>query len=340
VRWPEDPRGEKTGPGFFLCKSGGKLYLKNTWNDAAAVGLRPGMELRLAGGEPADVWLARRVAELSDTLSFSTPQMAFACHWGLADYPGTRLELVVANAKGKKSERALVYGRANPTPWGPAFFPAGLASVTDKGDVSYGLTAKKWGYVHVRRSPGDLPEQMDRALAEVGAAKGLILDFRGNSGGGFDHDALLGRFVPSGHTFESGKSYASAGPNPYGGPIVAIVDATVRSAGETAAGLFKDDGRAYVIGESATAGMSSQKTTIELPSRRFALYVSIGSNKGRYNDGRGIEGIGIVPHRIVEHDPGDLEDEVDTLIETAEALLAKFPQKDVLYVPKRFGWKK
>jgi len=33
----------------------------------------------------------------------------------------------------------------------------------------------------------------------------------------------------------------------------------VRSAGETGSGIFKEDGRAYMIGESATAGMSTRR---------------------------------------------------------------------------------
>jgi len=339
--WPTDPKGEKTGPGMFWCRAGGKIYVKNVWNEAERVGLQPGMEVVSVDGVPAGKWLEQRIAELSDLWSFSSPQHAlfFATHQGLSDYPGTKLALVLKKTKGKKTERELTYTRSNPTPWGPAFAPR-CKPVTEKGDVNYGFTDKKWGYVHLRRSPGDLPEQVDLALAEVGSAKGLILDFRGNSGGGFDHDAFLGRFVPEGKTFQSGRAFASAGPNPYGGPVVAIIDGNVRSAGETAAGLFKDDGRGYVIGESPTAGMSSQKTTIQLPSGLFELYVSTGSNMGRYNGGKGLEGIGVIPHRVVEFDPDDLDEGVDTLIRVAEELLAKFPQKDVAYDPKAFGWKR
>ena len=36
---------------------------------------------------------------------------------------------------------------------------------------------------------------------------------------------------------------------------------------ETIAGDFKEDGRAYMIGDSPTAGMSSQKETVEVPSK-------------------------------------------------------------------------
>ncbi len=135
------------------------------------------------------------------------------------------------------------------------------------------------------------------------------------------------------------KTYASTGPDPYGGPIVVIVDGLVRSAGETATGIFKEDGRAYMIGESATAGMSAVKKTIELPSRLFALYVAVASNKGRFNQGRGIEGIGVIPHEIVLYDPADLSQGKDTLIRRAETLLRDFPQSKVPYLAAQFGWK-
>lgn len=117
----------------------------------------------------------------------------------------------------------------------------------------------------------------------------------------------------------------------------------MRSAGETGAGMFGEDGRAYTIGESATAGMSSQKTTIELPSKLCSLYVSVASNKGRFQGGKGLEGIGYVPHELVAFDPKDLASKRDTLILRAEALLAAFgkdgfPKDVVRYDPKDHGW--
>jgi C-terminal processing protease CtpA/Prc len=117
----------------------------------------------------------------------------------------------------------------------------------------------------------------------------------------------------------------------------------VRSAGETGSGQFLEDGRAFGIGESATAGMSSQKTTIALPSGLFALYVSVASNKGRFQGGEGIEGVGVIPHEVVAFDAEDLAAGRDTLIRRAQALLIAFPEdgfpgKVVKYDPKEHGW--
>jgi len=336
IRWPDDGKGERTGPGMFLCRSGNKILVKNAWSAAAQVGIEPGTELVSVDGAPAAEWLAARIAARADLVSFSTAQHAFydACHRGLAEPAGTRLELELKDAKGKKKKRTLTYTKANPVPWGPSVFPPALAG---DEDVRYGKTAKGFGYVHLRRAPEDLPERMDAALAALEGVPGLILDFRANGGGGFDHEAFMGRFVPSGKSLAFARSYASAGPHPYGGRIVAIVDAGALSAGETASGMFKEDGRAYLIGESATAGMSSQKTTIELPSGLFALYVSTGSNMQRANGGRGLEGLGVSPHELVEYQAKDLAEGVDTLIRRAEELLAKFPKSAVPYDPADFG---
>jgi hypothetical protein len=66
--------------------------------------------------------------------------------------------------------------------------------------------------------------------------------------------------------------------------------------------------------------------------------VSIASNKARFNGGRGIEGIGVEPHLIVQYEQADLAAGVDTLIRRAEELLADFPGKEVPYDPEDFGW--
>jgi len=324
------------GPGLFLCRVQQAVFVKNAWGPAAGAGVAPGMEVVTIDGQAAEAWLQHRTAELADLISFSTPQQAafYTCHWGLADVAGTRLELEV-KAGGATKKRTITYQKCNQTPQGPAFPPPNLKG---SKDVYYKTTTQGFGYVHVRRCKEDLPAQMDEALGSLGNVPGLVLDFRGNSGGGFDHEALFGRFLPSGTTWQGGVRYSSAGARPYGGPVVVIVDATVRSAGETASGMFSEDGRAYMIGESNTAGMASQKTDIKLPSKLFSLYVSVASNKARFQGGKGIEGVGVAPHELVAFDPVDLEAGRDTLIARAEALLAAFPQAKVRYEPRKAGW--
>lgn len=334
IKWPDDAPGggEQTGCGMFWCRSGKKIYVKSVWNAAKDVGLAPGMEVLSVDGTPVAKWLDARIAAARDTISYSTDHHAFfeACHGGLRAPPGTRLELELKEIDGKKKKRTITYSKAALGAWGPAVFPPNLKETKD---LTYGLLASGYGYIHLRRSPDNLPEQLDEALASVVDAPGLVLDYRANGGGSFDHEAFMGRFLPPGTHLPAGN-YKSAGPAQYGGPIVVIVDGAVKSAGETGSGQFKEDGRGYMIGESPTAGMSSQKTTIALPSGLFELYVSTHSNKARFNNGRGIEGIGVIPHALVEYDPKDLAAGRDTLIVRAEALLAKFPAGEVPFKAK------
>jgi len=336
VAWPD--KGPQKGPGLFWCTYGLNIFIKNVWGAAERAGVRPGMQVLSVDGVPADKWLAKTIDELRDLQGFSTDNQAlfFTCHWGLAGPQGSQMRLRLKDVKGATKQISIPRLESNVVPWGPAVFPKDLQRI---GRQSYGKLASGFGYIHLRDVPGELPAQLDTMLAAIGDVPGLILDCRANGGGGCDHDAVFGRFVPKGRTLAFAKGYASQGENPYAGPMVVIVDAGCRSAGETVSGMFKEDGRAYMIGPSPTAGMSSSKTTIELPSKLFSLYVSVRSNKGRFNGGQGIEGIGVPPHEVVSYDPKELVEGIDTLIRKAEDLLRKFPSEKVPYKPEQYDWK-
>lgn len=344
VELPADLRAPRGGLGLFLCRIGERLYVKNAFGEAQKVGIKAGMELKKVDGKAAGDWIKARAAELADLECFSTEQQAFffACHQGLAFPKGTRVALTLADANGKALERTLTCDRTNQVPWGPLSIP---------GDAAGGEDVQSWktkagiGVIHLRRCKDQLPEQVEAALAALGHVPGIVLDFRGNSGGSFDSEALMGRFVPAGKRLAFNKKYESAGKVQYGGPVVVIVDATARSAAESGSGVFKEDGRGLLIGESATAGMSSSKETLALPSGLFELYFSVASNMGRFNKGEGIEGIGVAPHELVSYAVKDLEAGVDTILARAEAILLAFPNEPawqrakVPYDPSDFGWK-
>jgi len=337
IQLPDGFAPTSASAGFTLCRSGGKLYMKSVFGPALKSGYAPGMEVTKLGKLSAAEWLALRVKQMSDIASYSTEQQAFyfACNYGPMLERGKRLDVDTIDGKGRKLSKALDCDQSEPL-LGPAFPPEKLEGALP---VRWGRTEKGFGYLWLHGCPDNLPAAIDPALEKLGDVPGMIVDFRGNGGGGFDREDFLGRFLPKGATLPSGKGYKSSGEHPYGGPVVVIIDAGVRSAGETGAGIFKEDGRGWMIGDTATAGMSSSKETIELPSGLFALYVSVGSNKGRFNKGMGIEGIGVPPNEIVEYDPKDLAAGVDTLVKIAEERLAKFPQDKVRYDPAKAGWK-
>ena len=330
---PDEGQGRRrTGPRVHLVVIKDKVHVRQAFGPAARQGVEIGMEVVRMEGLPARDWLTRKVAELRDESGYSTDHQALyaACHWGMAGWEGTRIEFDLRKGEERKPVTITRQGGPNYVPIGPIFPPKGVREI---GRQSYGKTAGGFGYIHLRDVPQNLPEQLDTMLEAIGEVPGLILDMRANGGGGGDHAAMFGRFVGAGQEWHG---YRGAGRKPYAGPMVVIVDSGTRSAGETFGGLFKEEGRAFVIGDGPTAGTSSQKERLAVPSGLFAVQVSVASNMRRFNGGRGIEGIGVAPHEVVPYDPSELARGVDTQIRRAEELLKQgLPADQVLFRPGR-----
>ncbi len=166
------------------------------------------------------------------------------------------------------------------------------------------------GYIYVRRIRSQLIPSLDRAVRELGSAKGLIIDVRGNSGGGFDSGRAHRNFNPS----------DPAEPNRprYGGPIAVLIDARCISAGEGWTSWFVAQQRAKLFGE-ATAGASARKTDYLLSNGLFQVRFPIKAYKG-YLD-RPIERIGLVPDVRLMPNARDLAQGRDTVLEAARKYL-------------------
>jgi len=328
---PDESKARRfTGPRVHLLASPGVVLVRTAFGPALEQGVQAGMKVLKIDAKPAAAWLQDRVEKLRDENGYSTDHAALyaACHWGLADWEGTKISFELEKDGRKKAVTIIRKGGPNFAPLGPVFPPKGLEQL---GRQSYGKTESGLGYIHLRDVPSDLPQQLDTMLARVADAPGLVLDCRANGGGGCDHEAVFGRFLEPGKRW---RQYTGQGTKPYPGPMVVIVDAGVRSAGETISGMLKEDGRALLIGDTPTAGSSSQKTRVTVPSGLFTVYFSVASNKGRFNGGKGIEGIGVAPQETVPYDARDLLAGVDTQIRRAEALLrAGLPAEKVSYKP-------
>jgi carboxyl-terminal processing protease len=327
VTLPDESKGRRfTGPRVHLVVIGEKVFVRQSFKDAVAKGIEVGMEVERIDNKSARKWLDETVQRLSDERGYGTDAAALyaACHAGLADWEGTTITFEVSK-KGRRTKVPITRnGGPNYAPEGPVFLPKGVTALDRH---SYGKTPEGYGYIHLRKVPGELPQQLDTMLAALGEVPGLILDCRANSGGGCDHEAVFARFLPAGKKW---RQYTGAGLNPCTAPMVVIVDAGVISAGETIAGQFKEDGRAYMIGDSATAGSSSSKETLTVPSGLFSVFYSVHSNKARFNAGKGIEGLGVPPHELTPYLPADLEKAVDTQIRlAAEKLKTGLPKDKV-----------
>ena len=329
---PDDSNGRRwTGPRVHLMTVGDGVFVRAAFGEAAGRGLKPGQRVESIDTQPARKWLEANVTRLRDTNGYSTDHQALhaACHWGLADWSGTPITFAIRD--GDEAVREIVIernGGPNFAPVGPVFFPPGVERL---GRQAYGRSPGGFGYIHLRDVPADLPAQLDTMLSALGGVPGMILDLRGNGGGGCEHGPVIGRFLPKGSYW---GEYESAGDAPFTGPVVALIDAGTRSAGETVAGLFIAESRAYGLGESPTAGMSGAKTVLAAPSGLFSARITVRSHGGRWNKGRGIEGIGIAPTETLAYEPAELLSGVDTHIRRADQLLKDgFPEDAVDYHP-------
>lgn len=191
--------------------------------------------------------------------------------------------------------------------------PVPTAGINDAANVDWAMLRDDVGLIFVRRIRGDLIQRLDKAVAELQNAKALVIDVRGNSGGGFD-------FVRSHLNFTQDRSIEPERPR-FTGPIALLIDSRCISAGEGWASWFIAHDRARVFG-TATAGASARKTTYELKNKLLKVVFPVKAYTG-YLD-RVIEYRGLEPDVLVRQNAQDLAREKDTVLEAAiEWLRAK-----------------
>ncbi|MBL1099558.1 S41 family peptidase [Streptomyces coffeae] len=149
-------------------------------------------------------------------------------------------------------------------------------------------------------------ERVRRAVRQVPAGEGILLDLRGNSGG------LVTEAVTAASSFLDGGLVATydvrgeqrvLDAQPGGdidSPLVVLVDGGTMSAAELLTGALQDRGRAVVVG-SRTFGKGSVQMPSELPDGSVAE-LTVGHY--RTPAGRNVDGEGISPDLAVKGDDG------------------------------------
>lgn len=184
--------------------------------------------------------------------------------------------------------------------------PVPIRGISDSKNVSWTMLDRRIGYIYVRRIKNDLIESLDRAVKGLRAAKGLIIDVRGNSGGGFDAARAHRNFA-----FDDDQEPRR--PR-FTGPIALLIDARCISAGEGWASWFVAKKRAKVFG-TATAGASAKKRTYTLKNGLYKVRFPIRLYRGSLE--RAIERRGVEPDVAVQQNALDLADGRDTVLEAA-----------------------
>jgi len=310
------PNEQPRSNGLSVSEVEGKIAVVRVEPDSEAVraGVQPGMVVRTFNGKPVE----ERIAQLQTTLGHSSNAQADRflfystflngplnepLQLGLERADGTQFDVVMARHLGSRTSSTLISQR----------MPSGFYYLKIQG-----------AFV----SPVD--EQFKSEFANFRDALGLIIDLRGVSGGNV-HDIGLkianyffpakisfGRMInrsgetPAFHTWSAG-----GGNQIYKGPVVILIDESVRSAGEVFADGFQENGRATVIGVQS-CGCVADRNSKKVKGGGLLYYSHLAYLSGK---GHKLEGDGVVPDKIVPLTITALRQGRDAMLDEAERTL-------------------
>jgi C-terminal processing protease CtpA/Prc len=223
---------------------------------------------------------------------------------------GIRVTLVLEDSDGRRST---VAAEATLGPRSLPRLPVPRPGINDSADVSWARLDGGIGYIGVRRIQNGLEAKLDGALKGLGEIKGLILDVRGNTGGGFDASTAFGNFDPAPEAVGKGRPR-------FTGPIALLIDERTTSAGEGWASWFVARRRARLFG-TTSAGASCRKTTYTLTDGLYRVVVPVKAYAGFLD--RPIERRGLEPDVEVRCTASDVSRGRDTVAEAAAEWLRR-----------------
>ena len=288
------------------------VYHVDRIGPAAKAGVKAGMTVLSINSKSAEQVMRETMQSLRKSIGYSSErylryQMA---RWAVRQMKsGTIVDLELEDVGGKK------YSLKLPADLDVRYLPrlpVPIPGIPDSASVAWKMLDDDIGYLYVRRIRPDLIAQLDKAIAELRSAKGLIIDVRGNSGGGFD-------FVRSHINFMADESREPERPR-FKGPMAVLIDSRCISAGEGWASWFVANKRAKLFGET-TAGASSRKKTYELKNKLYTVTYSVKPYKGYLN--RIIERRGLEPDFEIKPTAKDLSSGRDTVLEAARGFLLR-----------------
>jgi C-terminal processing protease CtpA/Prc len=309
------PSGLPVWDAGFACLTDAEgravVYYVAKGGPADRKGVRPGMAVVEIDGEGIEEALQRARSEINGCIGYSTARYLdyHTVRWfARRQKQGEKIRLVLEDPRGRRKKTEV---RASEKAGYIPRLPVPLDNISDGGsNIQWTKLKNNIGYIYVRRIQGDLGESLDRAVEELKRTDGIIIDVRGNSGGGFDFKTAHYNFNP--------ESPEEEGREKYDKPLAVLISPRCISAGEGWASWFAASERARFFGEP-TAGASGRKTTYTLPSGRYKVRYVVKPYKGyldRYIEGRGLE-----PDVMVIQTAEDLAEERDTVLEAARTHL-------------------
>jgi C-terminal processing protease CtpA/Prc len=288
------------------------VYHVDKGSPADAAGVRPGMTVLKVGGVPVEKAIGIFMKQAAKYVGFSSRRLLAyqAARWFPRQmHKGDEITLEMEDPSGEV--RRFELQAICPVRYLPRL-PVPIQGISDSANVSWKMLEGNIGYIYVRRIRRDLIEQLDRAVEDLKNARGLIVDVRGNSGGGFDARRAHRSFNPNDKEEPDRPRFD--------GPMAVLIDASCISAGEGWASWFVANRRARFFGE-ATAGASARKKVYKLKNGLYNVRYPVKAYKGYL--GRPIERRGLEPEVALRQSAKDLAAGRDTVLEAAKDFLIK-----------------
>lgn len=281
------------------------VYVVDEGSAAKKADVKVGMTVVSVNGQPAEQAMEGYMKLIASYYGYSSQRclQSDAARQFLRQMErGSMVKLVLEDLEGQKHTFEL------PADYGVRYLPrlpVPVAGILDSGDVSCVKLAEGIGYIYVRRIPASLPALLDKALRDLGEIRGLVIDVRGNSGGGFSAESL--------RNFDPEDKEQPERPR-YKGRIALLMDERCISAGEGWASWFIARQRARTFG-ATTAGASSRKETYTLSNGMYQVVIPVKAYTGFLD--RPIERKGLEPDVPVRCTARDLAAGRDTVREAA-----------------------
>jgi C-terminal processing protease CtpA/Prc len=288
------------------------VYTIDQDSPAEKAGVKPGMAVVSVNRKPAGDALAACMRHYSTYHGYSSDRVLrydAARAFVRQMRRGADVHVVMEDPDGKEHAfdlKATLGSRYLPR------LPVPIDGIADSADVSWKRLDDGIGYIYVRRIRANLIESLDSAIRELADVKGLAIDVRGNTGGGFDAQRAL-------RNFDLNDGNEPHRPR-YAGPIALLIDEHTISAGEGWASWFIANKRATVFG-TATAGASSRKAQYTLTNGLYKVTVPVKAYTGFLD--RPIERRGLEPDVPIRANANDIAQGRDTVLEAAREHLLK-----------------